>query len=33
MATNSTTANIPKKTVKDFRIIKEIGTGSYSTVR
>lgn len=32
MATSSTTVNIPKKAVKDFNFIKEIGTGSYSTV-
>lgn len=34
MATNSSTSTtIPKKTVQDFKFIKEIGTGSYSTVR
>ncbi|CAM4856505.1 unnamed protein product [Rotaria socialis] len=33
MATaNSTASRIPKKTVKDFKFIKEIGSGSYSTV-
>ncbi|CAF1356996.1 unnamed protein product [Rotaria sordida] len=29
---NSTSSRIPKKTVKDFKFIKEIGNGSYSTV-
>jgi hypothetical protein len=33
MATSSTSSNILKKTVKDFKFIKEIGYGSYSTVR
>ncbi|CAF4971373.1 unnamed protein product [Rotaria sp. Silwood1] len=32
MATNSSSSNIPKKSIKDFKFIKEIGTGSYSTV-
>jgi hypothetical protein len=32
MATSSTPSTIPKKTVKDFKFIKEIGNGSYSTV-
>lgn len=33
MATaNSTASRIPKKTVNDFKFIKEIGNGSYSTV-
>jgi len=33
MATSSPSSNISKKTVKDFKFIKEIGNGSYSTVR
>ena len=33
MATNSAASKIVKKSVKDFKFIKEIGTGSYSTVR
>ncbi|CAF3564581.1 unnamed protein product [Rotaria socialis] len=32
MATSSVSTNIPKKSVKDFKFVKEIGTGSYSTV-
>jgi hypothetical protein len=32
-APNSGSARIPKKTVKDFKFIKEIGNGSYSTVK
>ena len=32
-STNSASSRIPKKTVKDFKFIKEIGNGSYSTVR
>ncbi len=32
-ALNSGSSRIPKKTVKDFKFIKEIGKGSYSTVR
>ncbi|CAF1139755.1 unnamed protein product [Rotaria sordida] len=32
MATNSASSNIPKKSIKDFKFIKEIGNGSYSTV-
>jgi hypothetical protein len=33
MATlNSSSSRIPKKTVNDFKFIKEIGNGSYSTV-
>jgi len=32
-ALNSGSSRIPKKTVKDFKFIKEIGNGSYSTVR
>ncbi|CAF3595604.1 unnamed protein product [Adineta steineri] len=31
-APNPAAARIPKKTVKDFKFIKEIGSGSYSTV-
>ncbi len=31
-APNSASSRIPKKTVKDFKFIKEIGNGSYSTV-
>jgi hypothetical protein len=33
MAVNSAPSPIPKKSVKDFKFIKEIGNGSYSTVR
>jgi hypothetical protein len=33
MATSSASPNASKKTVKDFKFIKEIGKGSYSTVR
>ncbi|CAF3401077.1 unnamed protein product [Rotaria sp. Silwood1] len=29
---NATSLRMPKKTVKDFKFIKEIGNGSYSTV-
>jgi len=32
-APNSASSRIPKKTVKDFKFIKEIGNGSYSTVK
>ena len=32
-ASNSASSRIPKKSVKDFKFIKEIGNGSYSTVR
>ena len=32
MATNSASPTIPKKTLQDFKFIKEIGNGSYSTV-
>jgi hypothetical protein len=32
-ASNSSSSRMPKKTVKDFKFIKEIGNGSYSTVR
>lgn len=32
-ATSSGSSRIPKKTVKDFKFIKEIGNGSYSTVK
>ncbi|CAF3895319.1 unnamed protein product [Rotaria magnacalcarata] len=32
MATSSVSTNIPKKSEKDFKFVKEIGTGSYSTV-
>lgn len=31
-ASNSSSSRISKKTVKDFKFIKEIGNGSYSTV-
>lgn len=33
MATQSPVSPIPKKSVKDFHFIKEIGCGSYSTVK
>jgi len=33
MATGSASSPIPKKAVKDFKFVKEIGYGSYSTVR
>jgi hypothetical protein len=29
----ATASNIPKKSIKDFKFIKEIGNGSYSTVK
>jgi hypothetical protein len=32
-APNSASSRIPKKSVNDFKFIKEIGNGSYSTVR
>jgi hypothetical protein len=32
-APNSSSSRIPKKTVNDFKFIKEIGNGSYSTVK
>jgi hypothetical protein len=33
MATSSTSSSILKKSVTDFKFIKEIGNGAYSTVR
>ena len=32
MAINPASLNIPKKTKEDFKFLKEIGIGSYSTV-